>query len=230
MSEQNGKFFVIEGVDGSGKGTQTKILVEKLKSEGYNILEVDFPQYGNKSAALVEEYLNGKYGSADQVTPYQASIFYACDRFAASNEMKTHLKNGGIIIANRYVSSNQVHQAGKIQNEQKLDNFLNWLDNLEYEIFQIPKPTKVIFLNVPYKIGQELVKKKEKRNYIEQNKTRDIHEKDENHMRDSYNRACSLVKKYDYWEEIKCEKNEHEIQTIEQIADKIYTLVKQNLS
>jgi thymidylate kinase len=230
-NSSKGKFFVIDGVDGSGKGTQTKILVEKLKSEGHNILEVDFPQYGKKSAALVEEYLNGKFGTAKQVTPHQASIFYACDRFEASKEMKEHLANGGIIISNRYVSSNQIHQSGKIQDKEELDKFLIWLDDLEFNIFNIPKPDKVIFLNVPFKIGQILVGKKDLRTYIEDsNKTHDIHEVDDTHMEQSYNRACSLVQRYNYWEEIKCENGtEDSIRSIEEISKEVYNLVKQNL-
>lgn len=229
-NSNNGKFFVIDGVDGSGKGTQTKILVEKLKSEGHDVLEVDFPQYGQKSAALVEEYLNGKFGEAADVTPYQASIFYACDRFEASKEMKEHLAKGGIIISNRYVSSNQIHQSGKIQDEVELNKFLDWLDDLEFNIFNIPKPDKVIFLNVPFKIGQILVGKKDLREYIETDATHDIHEADDTHMEQSYNRACSLVDKYDYWKEIKCENGtEDSIRSIEEISSEIYDLVKLNL-
>lgn len=220
-----GKFFVIDGVDGSGKGTQTKILAKKLEEEGFNVLIADFPQYGNKSAALVEEYLNGKFGSAKEVTPYQASIFYACDRFAASKKLKEHLNQGGVIISNRYVSSNQIHQAGKIEDGKELDKFLDWLDELEFDIFKIPKPDKVFFLNVPFEIGRELVLKKsqEERSYIDSNsdKKRDLHEEDEDHLKDAYNRACFLSKKFDYWEEIKCYDGKN-LRDIEDIHEELY--------
>ncbi len=223
------QFFVIDGTDGSGKGTQSKLIIERLKKEGYDVLEVDFPQYGQKSAALVEEYLNGKFGEAEEVTPYQASIFYAVDRFEASKKMKSHLQTGGIIISNRYVSSNQIHQSGKIKDIDELNKFLDWLDNLEFEIFKIPKPDKVFFLNMPYLIGQELVSKKEERKYIEGGKSHDIHESSKEHLKDAYERACYLAKKFDYWREIKCVENEKDIRTIEDIHEEIYNLIKKEL-
>jgi dTMP kinase len=224
-----GKFFVIDGTDGSGKGTQTKLIIEKLQNEGYNVLEADFPQYGQKSAALVEEYLNGKFGDFDEVDAYQASIFYACDRFSASKEMKEHLQNGGIIISNRYVSSNMIHQSSKIENKQELDKFLSWLENLEFNIFKIPKPNKVFFLNVPYEIGQQLCKKKSLREYIENDQNTDIHESSKDHMRQAYNRAVSLIDKYPYWNEIKCAP-QNNLRTIEEINEELYIKIKEELN
>ena len=223
------RFFVIDGTDGSGKGTQMRLVVQRLKEEGYDILEADFPQYGQKSAALVEEYLNGKFGGAEEVDAYQASIFYACDRFAASKKMKEHLAKGGIIISNRYVSSNQIHQSGKIKDSEELDKFLDWLDNLEFGIFQIPKPDKVFFLNMPYLIGQKLVGKKGERQYVEGGKTHDIHEASDSHLKDAYKRACQLVEKYDYWREVKCVPDGVNIRSIEDINDEIYNLIKTEL-
>jgi dTMP kinase len=226
-----GKFFVIDGVDGSGKGTQTRLVIQRLKNDGFNVMEADFPQYGQKSAALVEEYLNGKFGGFDEVNAYQASIFYACDRFAASKNMKAHLEKGGIIISNRYVTSNKIHQSSKISDEIELNKFLSWLDDLEYGIFKIPKPNKVIFLNMPYEIGQKLVEKKEKeeRSYIEGGKNRDIHEDSLDHLKLAYDRACFLVEKYDNWIEIICARGD-EIRTIEDINDEVYNLIKKELS
>lgn len=226
-----GKFFVIDGTDGSGKGTQCRLTIERLKKEGYNIMEVDFPQYGQKSAALVEEYLNGKFGDFDEVDAYQASIFYACDRFAASKEMKEHLEKGGLILGNRYVSSNQIHQSSKIEDKEELDKFLTWLDDLEFNIFNIPKPEKVIFLNMPYALGQELVKKKssEERGYIENEDKVDIHEASADHMSHAYNRACELVERYDYWTEVKSVDEKGNLRTIEDINEEVYNLIKKEL-
>lgn len=226
--KKEGKFFVIDGTDGSGKGTQTKIIIERLKKDGYDILEADFPQYGNKSAALVEEYLNGKFGDFNEVNAYQASIFYACDRFAASKEMKEHLSKGGIIISNRYVSSNMIHQSSKIEDEKELSKFLDWLENLEFNIFKIPKPNKVFFLDVPYQIGQQLCKKKDIRTYIENDKNLDIHESSKEHLKLAYNRALSLVNKYPHWTHICCAPN-NEIRTIEDINEEIYNKIKHEL-
>jgi len=135
-----GKFIVLDGTDGCGKATQTKLLVDRLRKEGNSVFMLDFPQYGERSAALVEDYLNGKFGSAEEVGPYRASIFYACDRFAASREARSKIENGEICISNRYVSANMGHQSGKIANLEERDKFLAWLENLEYRIFGIPRP------------------------------------------------------------------------------------------
>lgn len=220
--DEEGKFFVIDGTDGSGKGTQTKLIIEKLKKDGYNVLEADFPRYGKKSAGLVEEYLNGKFGNFNEVSAYQASIFYAVDRFAASKKMKEHLKNGGIIISNRYVSANQIHQSSKIEDEKELNKFLDWLNDLEYNIFKIPRPQQIFFLNVPSEMGQELVKQKPsaERSYIKNDQKIDIHEKSKTHMMQAHKRAEKLAKKYN-WQQIDCIL-ENKLRTIEDINNEIY--------
>ena len=112
MQKQTGKFIVIDGTDGSGKATQTELLVKRLAQAGYEVVMADFPQYGQKSAGLVEHYLNGKYGTALDVGPYRASIFYAADRYDASFQIRQWLKEGKIVISNRYVTANMAHQGG----------------------------------------------------------------------------------------------------------------------
>jgi len=179
-----GKFIVIDGTDGSGKGTQTKKLVDKLKKDQFKVEIADFPQYGEKSAALVEEYLNGKYGTAKEVGPYRASIFYACDRYAASFKLKNWIDEGKVIISNRYVSANMGHQGGKIQDINERNKFLEWVADLEYNIFEIPKPDINILLYMPPEIGQQLVDKKGHRDYVNGTK-RDIHEADIEHLREA---------------------------------------------
>lgn len=215
------QFFVIDGTDGSGKGTQVSLLEKRLKDAGHDVLVVDFPQYGNKSAALVEEYLNGAFGSASEVTPYQASVFYAADRFAAKGNMQKHLDSGGIILSNRYVSGNQIHQSGKIKDRSELDRFLTWLDHFEYELMNIPRPDHVFFLDVPPWISDTLVEGKESRSYIENGKTKDIHEADPQHIQDAYDRAKELVKRYDEWESVSCVRDSH-MRTREDIRDELY--------
>ncbi len=153
-------FIVIDGTDGAGKGTQTDILIERLTSMGKKAKRFDFPRYGKPSAALVEQYLRGEFGK--DITPKQASILFAIDRFAAKDELKKALDEG-IVISNRYVSSNMGHQAGKIQDEKEREAFLNWLDELEYDILGLPRPDISIFLDVPPELGQKLVDKKGER-------------------------------------------------------------------
>ncbi len=181
---KKGLFIVFDGTDGSGKATQTELLVRKLRREGYKVEEIDFPQYGKKSAGLVEEYLKGEYGKANEVGPYRASVFYACDRYAASNRIRKWLKDGKIVIANRYVTANMGHQGGKIKEKSKRRKYFKWLHNLEYKIFEIPQPDINIVLHVEAGIAQKLALRKRKQAYLGDSKA-DIHELDIGHLKDA---------------------------------------------
>ncbi len=221
-----GKLIVIDGTDGSGKATQSVLLIERLKKEGYEVELADFPRYGKRSAAMVEDYLTGKFGKADEVGPYRASIFYAIDRYAASFELKKCLEEGKMIVSNRYVSSNMGHQAGKIKDEYHREKFLQWLEELEYEIFEIPKPNVNILLYVPPEIGQKLVDKKGHRDYVG-GKKRDIHEAEIQHLKNAAEAFQYVAKKY-RWIIVNCApdgklKSKKEIHEI--IWDKIKDLL-----
>jgi len=198
-----GKFIVIDGTDGSGKATQTELLVERLKKEGYQVEIADFPQYGTKSAGLVEEYLNGQYGTAQEVGPYRASIFYACDRYDASFKIKKWLEQGKIVIANRYVTSNLAHQGGKIADHQERNIFFNWLLKLEYDIFAIPKPGLNIILHVESRIAQQLVDYKGHRDYINGHR-RDLHEADLEHLHEAEKIYLEIASNYPGYKLIEC--------------------------
>jgi len=200
-SHYKGKFIVIEGIDGSGKSTQEKLLTRSLKKEGYKVSFIDFPQHGRKSAGLVDEYLTGKYGSAEEVSPYQASIFYACDRYDASFKIRDWLKKGRIVLADRYIGSNIGHQGGKIKNKGERKKYLKWLYNLEYGIFKIPKPDINFILKVPPKIAQTLSekitdkkKKAQKKGYLSHKK--DIHEKDLNHLKNTEKAYLDIAREF----------------------------------
>jgi len=221
-----GKFIVIDGTDGSGKATQTNLLIEKLKQQGYDVKVADFPRYGEKSAALVEDYLNGKFGTAKEVGPYRASIFYACDRYAASFQIKKWLEQGKIVISNRYVSANMGHQAGKIQDKEERDKFLEWLKDLEYNIYQIPKPDVNLLLYMPPEIGQKLVDQKGHRDYVGGNK-RDIHEADLDHLREAAEAYNYVATKYN-WLIIDCAPN-NQLMTIEEINKILLEKIKELL-
>ena len=176
-----GTFLVIEGTDGSGKGTQFAKLCDRLETEGYDIAKFDFPQYDQPSSFFVREYLNGKYGTAEEVGPYTGSLFYALDRYQASNEIREALDAGKVVIANRFTGSNMAHQGTKFQHAEQRRGYFIWLDNLEFEMLHIPRPDRSFVLRVPAEISQQLVDKKESRTYID--KKRDLHEADIDHLK-----------------------------------------------
>ncbi len=216
-----GKLIVIDGTDGSGKATQTQILAQRLRDNGYQVEIADFPQYGKKSAGLVEEYLNGKYGAAEQVGPYRASLFYACDRYDASFQINNWLAQGKIVIANRYVSANMGHQGGKIADDLARQDFFNWLYNLEYEIFKIPRPDLNIILHVDASLAQQLVDNKKARSYILNGAKRDIHEKDINHLRQAEKIYLAIAKTFPDFYLIECCQN-GQIMAREEISNLIW--------
>lgn len=178
---KKGKLIVIEGTDGSGKGTQFSLLVERMQKHGIPVVTFDFPRYGAKACGPVEEYLNGVFGSANEVGAYRGSVFFAVDRYAASFEMKKALEQGAYVLCNRYVASNIGHQGGKIVDPVEKEKYIRWVEDLEYGIFGIPRPDLNIILHVPPEISQQLVDNKEQRNYLG-DKKRDIHEEDISHL------------------------------------------------
>jgi len=214
-----GKFIVIDGTDWSGKWTQTKLLIERLKNNWYAVELADFPQYGKRSAMMVEDYLNGNFGTAQEVGPYRASVLYAVDRYAASFDIKKWLDEWKIVIANRYVSSNMWHQAGKIKDLHERDKFLKWLEEFEYWLFDIPRPDKNILLYMPTEIGQGLVDKKWHRDYVWWKK-RDIHEVDLQHLKDAAEAYKYVAKKYDRI--IIDSAPNWKLQSIDEISEKIW--------
>ena len=222
-----GKLFVIDGTDGSGKQTQFEKLRENLTKRGIDYKTVSFPNYDSPSSSLVKMYLSGEFGEdAKKISPYVASTFYAVDRFATyKKDLEEYYENGGIILADRYTTANMVHQAGKIKDEKEREKFLNWLFELEFEIYKLPKPDLVFFLNMPPKNAFELMKNRE--NKFTHESKKDIHERDQEHIIDSYNAACSLATKYN-WNEIMCVKDDN-IRTIEDISEEIIEKVLENI-
>lgn len=181
MAKKKGTFIVIEGIDGSGKTEQLRRLSARLKRTGRRVSTVHFPRHGKPSAYFVDRYLNGAYGSADKVGPYRTSLFYALDRFEASEKIHAWLKRGDIVLADRYTISNMGHQGSKIPKRSERLKFFAWLHNLEYGILGIPKPDRVVVCNMPAKIAYGLIAKKRRRGYIKNGK-RDVHEADRRHL------------------------------------------------
>ncbi|PJE73619.1 MAG: dTMP kinase [Candidatus Terrybacteria bacterium CG10_big_fil_rev_8_21_14_0_10_41_10] len=205
---KKGKFIVIDGTDGSGKNTQTDLLVKTLKKQACNVKTIDFPQYEkNFFGKMVGRYLSGEFGGASEVSPYLASILYAGDRFETKEKIEKWLKDGNIVIADRYVSSNQIHQGGKIKDSKKRKEFLKWLNELEYGVFNLPKPDTIIYLDMPLDVSLRLLGNKsaqDRKKYLDGKK--DIHESDSRHLEDAKKNAIEIVKKSNNWIKINCAK------------------------
>lgn len=218
-----GKFIVIDGTDGSGKATQTKLLIKRLQKAGYKVKVEDFPQYGKKSAGLVEDYLNGLYGTAEELGAYIPSMFYAVDRFAASKRIAKHLAEGFTVVSNRYVTANMAHQGGKIKNRKEREKYFKWLTDLEYNFFKIPQPDLHIILHLPPKISAQLLKKRGPSYYIGFKK-RDIHEADMKHLAAAEQIYLQIAKKFHY-PVVEGYVND-KLLTPEEVNDKIYAIIR----
>lgn len=222
-----GKLIVIEGTDSSGKETQTKKLYERLANEIEKVRKISFPNYESPACEPVKMYLAGAFGdNALNVNPYPVSTMFAIDRYASYKmDWESFYNAGGIIVTDRYTTSNMVHQASKIENIDEKSKYLGWLEDLEYNKMGIPKPDLVIFLNMPTEMAVKLMEAR--KNKITGEEKKDIHEKDTFYLKKSYNNACDIAKKYN-WQEIKCVENKR-LKTIEEIGEEIYTLVKEIL-
>lgn len=219
-----GILIAIDGVDASGKQTQAELIIKRLEKEGKEVRGVSFPAYDKPSSALVKMYLNGDFGdNPSDVNAYATSTLFAADRFATYRTDWGHdYKTGKIIVADRYVSSNLIHQASKIEREEDKENFLVWLDDLEYNIYGLPRPDITIFLDMPPEYGIELMQNRS--NKATGEKKKDIHESDGEYLAKSYNNAVFVSKRFG-WKHVSCVKD-GKIRTVSDINDEIYSLIK----
>lgn len=209
----NGRLIVLEGTDASGKSTQFARLCAALDERGVEYRRLVFPQYDKPSSALIRMYLGGEFGSKPgDVSAYAASTFFAVDRYASfRQDWGEYYRNGGLILADRYTTSNAVHQAAKLPADEK-DAYLNWLFDFEYRIMGLPEPDAVFFLDMPPQVVRDLLTHR-------MGKTEDIHEKDTAYLEQCYMTASALTDRFQ-WKRISCVKNE-KLRTIEDIAGEI---------
>lgn len=227
---KKGKLIVIDGTDGSGKATQVELLAKTLRNEGHKVKIVDFPEYyKNFFGKFIGHCLSEQYYNWINIHPKIASIAYAADRWESSEKIRGWLEKGYIVLSNRYVSANQIHQGGKITNTIKRENFLKWLNEMEYKVFKIPKPDAVFYLNVPMNIILKLIKernKKTSRKYI--GKKKDIVEGNIPYLTNSNKTAFWLAKTQKGWIKIECAKDGI-LESREIIHEKIYEKIKKVL-
>jgi dTMP kinase len=206
MARKKGKFIVLDGVDGSGKATQTKLLVAKLRKNKIQVKTIDFPLYDkNFFGKMIGECLVGRYGNFVTLDPRIASVLYAADRWESSEKIKKWIKQGFVVIADRYASSNQIHQGGKIKNLRRRQEFLEWLEKMEFEVFKISRPDAVIYLDVPAAITEKLLQGKKaikKKKYsIGKN---DATENNKKYIKNSRQSAIELISQNNNWVRINC--------------------------
>ena len=219
-----GKLIVIEGLDGSGKATQTRKLYEYMKALGKTIRQVSFPDYDSPSSSLVKMYLDGQFGSKpDDVNGYAAATFYAVDRYASyKKDWGEDYKNGAIILCDRYVTSNAIYQMTKVDSAER-ESYLEWLDDLEYNRLGVPKPDIVIYLDVPTKVSQTLMSKR----YEGDESKKDLHERNLGYLADCRDSAVYSSDKLG-WSVISCTEN-GEMRSIEDIFGDIISVISEQL-
>lgn len=227
---KKGKFIVIDGTDGSGKATQVELLAKVLRREGKKVQIVDFPEYYNNFfGKFIGHCLTEQYYNFIKVHPKIASVLYAADRFESKEKIENWLKKGCIVISNRYVSANQIHQGGKIVSAKKRADFLRWLDEMEYGVFKIPRPDMTLYLSLPIPIVMKLIGERDgkmKRAYLK--KKKDVHENDVQFLINSRKSAVWLVNKIQNFIKIECSAK-NSILSREIIHEKIYKEVKKVL-
>lgn len=196
----SGKLIVFEGTDGSGKATQTRLLCKYLEEAGIPYREIDFPRYGKPSAAMVQEYLDGNLGKRPgDVNAYAASMFYAMDRYASyKQDWGGFYEAGGLIVADRYTTSNAVHQASKLP-EAERKPYLDWLFDLEYRLLGLPRPDMVLYLDMPTEITEQMLRRREEATGTHA----DIHEQDEAYLQNCRSNAGKVAEACG-WTVIRC--------------------------
>lgn len=195
--------IVLEGLDGSGKGTQAQLLYEALSAKYGRVKKITFPNYGSPSSALVKMYLNGEFGKdPEEVNAYAASAFYAVDRYASFRmDWKADYDGGVPILADRYTTSNMVYQLGKLPRTE-WENYLAWAQDFEYDKLGLPRPDLVVFLDMPVEVSQELLLDR----YHGDEEKKDIHESDLAFLRDCEQTARFAAQRL-HWRVIPCSEN-----------------------
>ncbi len=219
-----GKLIVLEGTDGTGKSTQFALLAKRFEDEARAFQKLRFPQYDEPSSALIKMYLGGDFGtSPDAVNAYAASTFYAVDRYASYVRVwKEYFEQGGLILCDRYTTSNAVHQGSKLPVEER-EVFFSWLYDLEFNRMGLPKPDLVIRLDMPIELSETLMRKRE----AQTDTKADIHEQDRAYL-DRCREAAKQAGEFYGWKSVSCAQD-GKIRTPEQIHEEIYALVMQCL-
>jgi dTMP kinase len=227
---QKGKLIVIDGTDGSGKTTQANLLLKHLRKDGRKAKFIHFPRYeDNFFGKFIAHCLSEQYYNWVHIHPKIASVIYAADRWESKEQIERWLKEGYVVVMDRYISSNQIHQGGKISNVKKREAFIKWLAEMEYKVFKIPAPDVTVYLSLPVEMVLKLIRDrnyKGARAYLGSKK--DVHEKDKTFLKNSIKSALWLAKTQKGWVKIECMKNGG-LRSFPDIHEEIYGKIKKIL-
>ncbi|RZD31091.1 MAG: dTMP kinase [uncultured DHVE6 group euryarchaeote] len=212
---KRGKLIVIDGTDGAGKETQTKLLEERLNKEGIHVITYSFPNYDSIYGQMISQYLQGDFGTPTEVHPKLASLLYAFDRGIVADEMTGHLESGHYILCDRYIESNIAYQQAKLP-EKERGEFFKWLTNLEHNKLRVPESNAVLFLRVPVNVS---------RTNMDTRDELDGHEENQNYQKEVLSSYESLAKDSDKWTIIDCTTN-GEMRSREEIHEEIYQAIQ----
>jgi dTMP kinase len=223
----SGRLIAIEGIDGSGKGTQLELLHKCLRARGVAVHATNFPHYQSWFGSMVGQFLNGKFGALETVDPHFAALLYAGDRFEAKRELTDALAQGKLVLADRYIASNLAHQTGRVPAGQRAE-FITWLEHLEYNIYGLPREDRVIYLRVPPAQAQALVSQKAARAYTAAKQ--DLQESSLRHLQDAAEMYDHLAKR-PHWATVECvDRSSNTMRTPESISADLLDLVESTLA
>lgn len=222
----NGTLIVIEGTDGSGKRTQSELLLQYCREQNKAAQLISFPRYqGSFYGELYARFLNGEFGSLEAVDPHLAATIVGLDRMLAKEQLETWLYEGDLVIADRYTPSNMAHQGARVSSDKR-EEFWQWINQMEYEVNQIPREDVVIFLYVPADHARKLVETKGDRSYL-RGKKKDILEEAENHQEQVERVYLELAEKFRHWEKVVCVDSAGHLKSKEDIQAEIRNILRQ---
>ena len=218
--------IALEGIDGSGKGTQSAQLVEALRRQGQSVESLSFPRYEQtRFGAAIGEFLNGKFGQLDEVHPQLASLLFAGDRFESKDVILDAAEQHDFVVFDRYVASNVAHQAAKLD-EPERSQLMQWIDRVEHDIYGLPRPDLTILLDLPATVAQRLIAEKAARSYTD--KAADLQEADGEYLERVRQVYRTLAESNDRWRIVNCLSGD-DVRSIEDIADELHAVAGQSL-
>lgn len=221
-----GLLIAIEGIDGSGKGTQAALLQERLNRAGTRTALLSFPRYQQTAfGKQIGRFLNGEFGGLDQVHPLLASLLFAGDRFESGSQIFQSLADHDVVLCDRYVASNIAHQAAKRTGAERRE-LIEWIERLEFEIYHLPQPQLTIWLDVPVAQAQKLIARKARRTYTD--KTADLQEADGEYLQQVRDVYAALAESQTGWQRIDC-LSQGQLRSIDEIAEEIFKIVESRI-